>query len=892
MNRMGAVMLSILMIFSLVEGSSVRDAAVADETHQWVSASNGVYHETVLALAIDPTNTQTMYSASSSGVVFRSTDAGAHWVQRGTVNTGEGHNVVHSLTVDPKSPQTIYAGTNGGVFKSIDGATNWTRTGLKSRDIMSFVMDPTNTQTVYANAGIGVGIYESTDGGVSWSQLGLKSGELDPGLSGELVYSLAISPSNTNVLYAGTSEESICSKGRLFKSLNGGRNWTKSDTGLTTDCVTTLVVDPSDANIVYAGTRVDGVFKTMDGGKSWVKSSNGLSGTGAWVRSLAVGPGNANVLCALTSGGVFKSTDAAGSWSAANTGLPYYTTTQGPRYADVVSVVIDPANPMVMYAGVTGNGTYKTTDGAKNWTRINKGLVQTTSSRVFSLAMDPRDAQVIYAGVDGGNVFRSVDGGANWEKVNKESPPYEFVHLTIDPSDTHVIYAITSNSASDQSNVFKSIDGGATWNQTGLMTTDATSLVIDPTDTRVVYVGTTAAVFKSTDGGARWTKTGLDNPHGFSVTSLSIDPTHSQVVYAGTRGLNGGGSVLKSTDAGVSWIQSVTTNTSVESLLIDPKDNRIVYAGTSGGSVVKSTDGGTNWVQADNGSTKIAGSTLTVDPLDTQVLYAGTSLDGVLKSTDAGRTWSKMNTGLMDNHFYTQVYAFAVDSTDSQVVYVGTDHGVYKMAQLQSHSITSISSLGGSISPLGPITLNSGESKTFTVKPNSGYKISVVKVDGVSKGPVSSYTFTNIISDHTIEAVFEQIVVPPSPRVVVLQIGRSTFTVDGRMTNLDSPPVIKNGRTLVPIRAIIEALGGSVTWDGTARKATVTLGNTSLELWIGKSSATVNGTTTPIDWTNAKVVPEIINGRTMLPLRFVTESLGATVGWDQSTQTITITYQP
>jgi len=128
--------------------------------------------------------------------------------------------------------------------------------------------------------------------------------------------------------------------------------------------------------------------------------------------------------------------------------------------------------------------------------------------------------------------------------------------------------------------------------------------------------------------------------------------------------------------------------------------------------------------------------------------------------------------------------------------------------------------------------------------------------------------------------------------VLVLHIGKSTFTVNGASKTLDSPPVIKNSRTLVPIRAIIEALAGTVGWDGAARKATVTLGSTTIELWIGKSVATVNGVSTSIDSTNAKVVPEIINGRTMLPLRFVAENLGATVGWDQNTQTITITYTP
>jgi hypothetical protein len=132
----------------------------------------------------------------------------------------------------------------------------------------------------------------------------------------------------------------------------------------------------------------------------------------------------------------------------------------------------------------------------------------------------------------------------------------------------------------------------------------------------------------------------------------------------------------------------------------------------------------------------------------------------------------------------------------------------------------------------------------------------------------------------------------PKETILVLQVGRSTFTADGVSVTLDSPPVIKNGRTLVPIRAIIESLGGTVGWDGVSRKATIVLGGNTIELWIGKSAATVNGVSTPIDSTNATVVPEIINGRTMLPLRFVTENLGATVGWAAATKTITITYTP
>ena len=127
--------------------------------------------------------------------------------------------------------------------------------------------------------------------------------------------------------------------------------------------------------------------------------------------------------------------------------------------------------------------------------------------------------------------------------------------------------------------------------------------------------------------------------------------------------------------------------------------------------------------------------------------------------------------------------------------------------------------------------------------------------------------------------------------VIKLTIGSSQFTVNDETRTLDSPPVIKNSRTLLPIRAVIESLGGTVDWSPSDKKVTVSLGTNTIELWIGNPQAKVNGITKWIDDSNHKVVPEIINGRTMIPLRFVTENLGATVDWNQDTKTITITYE-
>jgi hypothetical protein len=117
------------------------------------------------------------------------------------------------------------------------------------------------------------------------------------------------------------------------------------------------------------------------------------------------------------------------------------------------------------------------------------------------------------------------------------------------------------------------------------------------------------------------------------------------------------------------------------------------------------------------------------------------------------------------------------------------------------------------------------------------------------------------------------------------------MSVDGTSVTIDVAPQIIEGRTLLPIKWVAEPLGADVSWDATDRKVTVSLGGTTLELWIGQSQARLNGRSVAIDPQNAKVVPLIVSGRTMLPVRFVAEQLGADVQWDPPTKTITITYQ-
>lgn len=104
---------------------------------------------------------------------------------------------------------------------------------------------------------------------------------------------------------------------------------------------------------------------------------------------------------------------------------------------------------------------------------------------------------------------------------------------------------------------------------------------------------------------------------------------------------------------------------------------------------------------------------------------------------------------------------------------------------------------------------------------------------------------------------------------------------------LDVPTVNVGGRTLVPLRAIFEALGAEVEWDGATRTASATWDGGSLSLPVGASQATVNGQTVQLD-----VPAQLIDGRTMVPLRFVGGAMGALVGWYANSRVITINQPP
>ena len=122
-----------------------------------------------------------------------------------------------------------------------------------------------------------------------------------------------------------------------------------------------------------------------------------------------------------------------------------------------------------------------------------------------------------------------------------------------------------------------------------------------------------------------------------------------------------------------------------------------------------------------------------------------------------------------------------------------------------------------------------------------------------------------------------------SAQAMILKVGGTTAEVFGEEAAMDAAPIIKNSRTMLPIRIVAEGLGAKVAWNAAERKATITNGDTVIEITIDSKIAKVNGEDVVLD------TPAFIeNNRTYLPLRFVAENLNATVLWDAKERQVII----
>lgn len=338
-----------------------------------------------------------------------------------------------------------------------------------------------------------------------------------------------------------------------------------------------LAVDPSNPAVAYVGTEANGIFKTTDGGQNWTRLRNGLKCTIAHtfysqMFDIAVDPTTPQTLYAAAingpgpvspvtnpsaSGGVYKSTDGGVTWVQKNSGL---------ASTYVTYVLVDATTPNRLYAVVGGlratypvypgpfvnGGIYVSTDGAESWSPLTLPSGLETNIFIDAVLRGADQRRIFASGqVHSGEaptaygLLRSSDGGATWSLSN---PAGETVQgFDVSKSDPDVVYA---NVASGR-RAHRSTDGGTTWTATG-PTIFFGVLRVHPSDSQTVYfTGSAGSIWKSSDGLASVQQVYADAalaPDQY-VTDIEIAPSNGNVIWAAAKGYF----VYRSSDGGATW---------------------------------------------------------------------------------------------------------------------------------------------------------------------------------------------------------------------------------------------------------------------------------------------------------------------------------------------------
>ena len=304
--------------------------------------------------------------------------------------------------------------------------------------------------------------------------------------------------------------------------------------------------------------------------------------------SIALHPTKPNIIYVATDEAVYKSSDTGATWT---------------RFAGelartrVISLALDPQLSATVFAGTMGDGTYKSPDGGRTWHPYNSGIQKGTISAIVNqIVFNPLGTEMVYAATTVG-VFRSLDGGRHWTERMQGMTEVSFVvTLAIDPQRPNVLYAGTTGG------VYRTLNATESWEKAsaGMVASDAkmasmalgvNGIVVDPTNSDVVYAGTTDGLYKSTDQAEHWTKAGGTIQHAY-ISAIQLDPTNPSILYMATSDR-----VQKSEDGGKTWqpkIQGLEA-ASIRSLQMSPLDSRTLYVGTNGGGLYRSLDAGESW---------------------------------------------------------------------------------------------------------------------------------------------------------------------------------------------------------------------------------------------------------------------------------------------------------
>ncbi len=620
--------------------------------------------------------------------------------------------------------------------------------------------------------GVDGGVWRSTDYGVKW--VNLTDGTL-PGSSNS-IGAIAVAPSNPKVIYAGTGESDIrgdmITGDGVFRSDDAGKTWRAA--GLAdTHTISAIVVDPKNPDVVYASSMGHvfkpngerGVFKSVDGGKTWSKILYVDARTGAI--DLVMDPKNPDVLYAamwqayrrpwtLQDGGpgsgLYKSTDGGAHWSeiSRNTGFP-----QG--VLGRIGVSVAASDPAVVYAIVQarGGGVFRSNDAGATWTRVSANWsLRQRAFYYMSIYADPTDANTVYVpevdalwvSHDGGKAFAklhtphgdnhivwinphdpklllegndggatvSTDGGLTWSGDHNQ-PTGQFYHVALDDQFPFHIYGAQQDEGSFEGPSAASagmIPLGA-WHRVAYG--EATFVAPQPGNPNITYGSGYFSIqlrYDMATGQFREVSPWPEYQEGAASNQLKyrFGWTHPILFSAAKPGelLLASQYVLKSTDGGETWTRispDLTRNDpaterpsggpvdldqsgaeifpDISALAPSPLDAGIVWAGSADGLVHVTTDGGKSWKLVTPKGIPGWAQISSIEPSHvargTAYLTASRYMwddfhPYVFETTDYGAHWTPITTGLPADQ-----YAFVVrqDPNDARLLFLGTKNTVY-----------------------------------------------------------------------------------------------------------------------------------------------------------------------------------------------------------------------
>jgi photosystem II stability/assembly factor-like uncharacterized protein len=387
---------------------------------------------------------------------------------------------------------------------------------------------------------------------------------------------------------------------------------------------------------------------------------------GGDVRELVIDPGNAQHLYLGTiDGQIYQSTDGARTWSRlANFNRPGI-------YID--HIIIDPRDAKTIYVAAHKHkepgGFFKSTDGGETW----REAVELKTEALHSLAQSPSDPNILIVGSNRG-VYRSTDSGETWEQLPTSAYPdiRNVESIAVDPRNAKAIYVGTWHLP------WKTEDGGQTWKsiKTGMIDdSDVFAIEIDATRPDHVIASACSGIYESHNAGASWRKVQGIPSQSRRTRDILQHPALPSTIYAGTTE-----GFWRSTNGGDSWMLNTSRTLEINSIAVHPKEPQIVYIGTNNYGVMVSRDGGKNFLPSNEGFSGRRAYAIMPDRERAGRIYAttiNTATGGgfFFVSNDAGTTWQPSMRNMPSRLI---AYSILQDRTDGNIIYLGTNLGVYR----------------------------------------------------------------------------------------------------------------------------------------------------------------------------------------------------------------------